>query len=117
MISFTDNENGEKKIYIIKRKNSKTGKALRMVFPEREKEIMEYEDVRAKFDSGSTLYKTALQRISAKFEVYVNNKLEKVKENLRKVDETNSLEISVGNDIDLLKNQLKILTGLKKHFR
>ena len=100
----------------MKKKTSKTGDALRQVFPNRQAEIAEYENARLKFQSGSTFHK---QNISAKFEVYVSNKFDKVQAELKELDTKSPLN----NDTDGIhhyeevKKSLKILYALKKHFK
>lgn len=100
------------------KKTSKTGDALRQVFPDRHTEIAEYENARLKFQSGSTFHKQALQNISAKFEVYVSNKFDKVQAEFKKLDTKSPLnETDVTQHYEEVKQSLKILYALKKHFK
>ena len=102
----------------MKKKTSKTGDALRQVFPNRQAEIAEYENARSKFQSGSTLHKQALQNVSAKFEVYVSNKFDKVQGELKKLDTKCHLDDTDGiQHYEEVKKSLKILYALKKHFK
>ena len=83
-----------------------------------EKEIERYEEVRTQFESNRVLYKEKFQTIAAQWEVRVVLAHEEAKDSLRKFEEETieTFTPDMKFDYDTLKNKVKVLQGLKRHF-
>ncbi|XP_066914907.1 uncharacterized protein [Clytia hemisphaerica] len=111
-------ENDKATAVYFARKESKTCQALSTVFPNLENEISEYEKMKTKFDKDKATYGDAMKNLAAKWEIRVVVLLDDVKKKFKAFDEQAAKKFTpdMKHDYDRLRNQLKILTVLKRRF-